>query len=86
MFEQQIQQLKNDLDEARRTPQTVGTDEDLRRELDDMTRDARGASAEAASLRTQLANALSFAAQVAPIPPQQQEERGQKIPDSPDFF
>jgi hypothetical protein len=84
-FEQQIQQLRNELDEARRTPRTVGTDEDLRRELDDMTRDAREASAEATSLRTQLANALSLAARAAPPAPHQPEERGQKFPDSPDF-
>jgi hypothetical protein len=84
-FEQQIQQLKNDLDEAHRTPRTAGTDEDIRRELEDMTWDAREASAEAASLRTQLANPLSLAARVAPTPPQQPEDRGHKFPDSLDF-
>jgi small-conductance mechanosensitive channel len=84
-MEQQIQQLKEDLDKARKTPRTVGTEDDLRQELDDMTRDARSASTAAASLRTQLANALSLAARVAPIPHQQQEDRGQKFPDSPDF-
>jgi hypothetical protein len=84
-FEQQIQQLRSELDEARKTARTVGTDEDLRRELDDMTRDAREASEDASSLRTQLANALSLAARVAPITPEQQEERGQKFPDSPDL-
>jgi hypothetical protein len=31
-FEQQIQQLRDDLDEARKTPRTVGTDKDLRQE------------------------------------------------------
>jgi hypothetical protein len=84
-FEQQIQQLMNNLDEPRRTPRTMDTDEDLRQELDEMTRDARGASAEAVSLRTQLANALALAAHVAPTPPQQQEDRVQKFLDSPDF-
>jgi uncharacterized coiled-coil DUF342 family protein len=84
-FEQQIQQLRNDLDKARKTARTVGTDEDLRRELDDMTRDAREASEESRNLRTQLANALSLAVRAAPPAPQQQEDRGQKFPDSPDF-
>jgi len=81
-FEQQIQQLRNELDEARKTPRTVETNKDLRREFDDMTRDAREASADATSLRTQLANALSLAAQAAPPAPQQPEDRGQKFPDS----
>jgi len=43
-FEQDIHQLRDELEEARRTPRMVGTDEDLRRELDDITRDAREAS------------------------------------------
>jgi hypothetical protein len=84
-FEQQIQQLRNDLDELRRTPTTVGTDEDLRRELGDMTRDAHKSSAESRNLRTQLANTLSLAAWAAPPAPHQQGNRGQKFPDSPDF-
>jgi hypothetical protein len=84
-FEQQIQQLKNVLEEAWRTPRTVGTDENLRRELDDMTRDAREASKESWSLRTQLVNAMSLAAWAAPPAPQQPEDRGQKFPNSPDF-
>jgi hypothetical protein len=50
-----------------------------------MTRDAREANAEAVSLRTQLANALSLAVRAAPTPPQAQEDREQKFPDSPDF-
>jgi hypothetical protein len=50
-----------------------------------MTRDAREASADAVSVRTQLANALFLAARVAPIPPQGLEDRGQKFPDSPDI-
>jgi hypothetical protein len=84
-FEQQIQQLRNDLDDTRRTPRTAGTDEEIRQELDEITRDAQVASAEASSLRTQIANALSLAARLAPTPPQGPEERGQKFPDSPDF-
>jgi hypothetical protein len=62
-----------------------GTDDTIRQELNDITRDAREASAEAVSLRTQLANVLSLAARAAPIPPQGQEDIGQKFPDSPDF-
>jgi hypothetical protein len=84
-YETQLETLRNDLEVARRTPRTAGTDEDLRRELDDMTRDAREASEESRNLRTQLANALSLAARAAPPAPQQQEDRGQKFPDSPDF-
>jgi hypothetical protein len=84
-FEQQIQQLRDDLNEARKTPRIVGTDEDWRRELDNMTRDAREASEESRSLRTQLVNALSLATRAAPPAPWQQEDRGQKFPDSPDF-
>jgi hypothetical protein len=63
----------------------AGTEYDLRRELDDMTRDAGEASEESRNLRTQLANALSLAARAAPPAPQQPEDRGQKFPDSPDF-
>jgi hypothetical protein len=43
-LDQTIQQWRNELDEARRTPRMVGTNEDLRWELDDMTRDVREAS------------------------------------------
>ena len=39
-FERQIQQLRTELDEARKNPRTVGTDEDLQRELDDMMRNS----------------------------------------------
>jgi hypothetical protein len=84
-FEQQILQLSNDLDEAWRTLRTVGADEDIWRELADRTRDAREASDESRSLRTQLANALSLAARAAPPAPQQLEDRGPKFPDSPEF-
>jgi len=77
--------LRNELEVARQTPRTAGTDEDLRRELDDMTRDAREASEEGWNLRTQLANALSLAARAAPLAPHQPKDRGQKFPDSPDF-
>jgi hypothetical protein len=84
-FDQEIEQVKKDLEEARRIPRTEGTDDEIRRELEDMTRDAQEVSIENASLRTQLANVLSLASRVAPTPPQEQEERGQKFPDSPDF-
>jgi hypothetical protein len=84
-YTQEIQQLRNNLEEARRIPRTAGTDKEIRRELEDMTRDAQEASMENANLRTRLANVLSLAARVAPTPPQGQEERGQKFPDSPDF-
>jgi hypothetical protein len=50
-----------------------------------MTQDAREASDESRTLRTQLVNVLSLATWVAPIPPQQFENRGQKFPDYPDF-
>ena len=84
-YETRLENLQNELEVARQTPRTAGTDEDLRRELDDMTRDAREASAEGRNLRMQLANALSLAARVAPPAPPQSEDRGQKFPDSPDF-
>jgi len=60
-------------------------DKDLQQELDDMARDARQSGEEVQALRTQLANALSLAGRVAPTPPQQSEDRGQKFPNSPDF-
>jgi hypothetical protein len=84
-YETQLTALRNELEVARRTPRTAGTDEDVRRELDDMTRDAREASEESRNLRTQLANALSLAVRAAPPAPHQPEDRGQKFPDSPDF-
>jgi uncharacterized protein (DUF3084 family) len=84
-YETQLATLRHELEVARQTPRVEGTDDDIRQELDDMARDARDANAEAVSLRTQLANALSLAARVAPTPPQGQEDRGQKFPDSPDF-
>jgi len=40
-FEQQPESLRHELEEARRTPRFVGTDEELRQELDNMTWDAR---------------------------------------------
>ena len=63
----------------------LGTDEDLRQELDAMTQDARQSGEEVRALRTQLANALSLAARAASTPPLQSEDRRQKFPDSPDF-
>jgi len=84
-FEQQWETLRQELEEARRIPRTVGTDEDLRQELDDMTRDARQSGEEVRGLSTQLANARFLAAQAAPTPPQHPEDRGQKFPNSLDF-
>jgi len=84
-YEAQLTTLRNELEVARQTPRTAGTNEDLRRELGDMTRDAREASEEGRKLRAQLANALSLAARVAPPAPPQPEDRGQKFPDSTDF-
>ena len=40
-FQQQLEALKQELEEARSTPRMVGADEDLCQELDDLTRDAR---------------------------------------------
>jgi len=73
-FEQLLVTLRQELQVAWRTPRTVGTDEDLRQEPDDMTQDARQSVEEVEALRTQLANALSLAARVAPTPPQQCED------------
>jgi len=84
-YDTQLATLRNELEVARQTPRVVGTDDDIRQVLDDMTRDAREANVEAVSLRTQLANALSLAVRAAPTPPQEQEDRGQKFPDSLDF-
>ena len=72
------------MEEARKIPRTVGMDEDLRQELDDMTRDARTSGAEVRALRMQLANALSLVALVAPTPPQQPKDYGQRFPNSLD--
>ena len=83
-FQQQLDKSRQELKEARRMPRMVGMDEDLRQELDDMTRDARQSGVEVRALRTQLANAASLAAWVAPTPPQQPEDRGQMLPDSMD--
>jgi hypothetical protein len=84
-YETQLGTLRNELEVARRTPRVEGTANNKRQELDDMTRDAREASAEAVSLRRQLANALSLVVWAVPTPPQGQEDRGQKFPDSPTF-
>jgi len=84
-LEQQIRTLRSEWDEARRRPAALGTDEDLRQELADMTQDAQQSGEEVRSLRTQLANALMLAAIAAPAAPQAPEDRGQKFPDSPDF-
>jgi hypothetical protein len=84
-LEQQIQTLRHERDEALKRPAAPGTNEDLQQELDDMTRDARQSGEEVRDLRTQLANALTLAARVAPAAPQAQEDRGQKFPDSPDI-
>jgi hypothetical protein len=84
-FERQIQTLTNERNKARMRPAAPGTDEDLRQELPDMTRDAQESGEEARGLRMQLANALTLAARAAPAAPQAQEDRGQKFPNSPDF-
>jgi len=84
-FEQQLETLRQELEVARRVRRTAGTDEDLQQELDDMRRDSRQSGDEVRALRTQLANVLLLAAQVAPTPPHQPDDRGQKFPDSPDF-
>ena len=84
-YETRLTTLRNELEVARQTPRTAGTDQDLRRELDEITRCAREVSEEGRNLRTELANALSLAARVAPPAPHQPEDRGQKFPDSPDF-
>jgi len=83
--EQRIQTLTNEWDEARRRPAAAGTNEQLWEERDQMTRDARQSGKEVRGLRTQLANALTLAARVAPAAPQAPEDRGQKFPNSPDF-
>jgi len=73
-LEQQIQTLRNERDEALRRPVAPGTNEDLQQELDDMTRDAQQSGEEVRDLRTQLANALTLAARVAPTAPQAPED------------
>jgi len=65
-FDQQIQQLTNDLNDAWKTSRTVRMDDDLQRELDDMTLDAREAREESRNLRTQLTNGLFLAARAVP--------------------
>jgi len=84
-LERQIQTLRNERDKALRRPVAPGTDEDLRKELDDMTRDAWQSGVEVRGLRMQLANALTSASRAALAAPQAPEDRGQKLPDSPDF-
>jgi len=73
-FEQPLDRLRKELEDTRRVPRTAGTDEDLRQELGDMTRDARQLREEVQALRTHLANVLSVAARVAPTPPQQPKD------------
>jgi len=84
-FEQQLEPLRQKLEEARRTPRTGSTDNELWQELDDMTRDTRQSGEKVRALRTHFVNALSLAAWLALSPPQWPEDRGQKFPDSPDF-
>jgi len=59
--------------------------EQLRYELADMTRDAQQCAEQVHALWTQLTNALTLAAKEAAAASQAPEDRGQKIPDSPDF-
>jgi len=73
-FKQPLEILRQELEEARRTPRTLGADEDCRQELDDMTRDARQSEEEVQALRTQLGNGLSTAARVAPTTRQQSDD------------
>jgi hypothetical protein len=84
-LEQQIQTLRDERDEALRRSTVPGTSEELQQEQDDMTQDARQSGDEVRGLRTQLANALTLAARVAPAAPQTPEHRRQKFPDSPDI-
>jgi len=69
-FEQQLETLRQESEEARRIQRTVGTDEDLWQEQDDTTRDAGQLGEEVRAVRTLLANAVSLAARVTPTPPQ----------------
>jgi hypothetical protein len=84
-FEQRIQTLRDERDEALRRTVAPGTNEELRQELEDMTRDAHQSGEEVRGLRTQLVNALTLAARVVPAAPQAPEDRGQNCPDSLDF-
>jgi hypothetical protein len=56
-YETQLATLRNELEIARWTHRVEGTDDAIRQVLDDMTPEAREASAEAVSLRMQLTNA-----------------------------
>lgn len=67
-FKQRLATFKQELEEAKITPRMVGTDEDLRHELDDMSRDAQQLGEEVWAFGTQLANTLSSAARAAPTP------------------
>jgi hypothetical protein len=84
-LQQRIQTLRNKWEEALRRPVAPGTDEELRKALHDMTRDAGQSGEEVGGLRTQLVNALTLVARVAPAAPQPPEDRGQNFPDSLDF-
>jgi len=44
--------LRQEVEEVRRTPKLVETDEELRQELDDMSREARQSGEELQALRT----------------------------------
>jgi len=68
-LEQQIQTLRYERDEALRRPAAPGTDEDLRHELGDMTRDARQSGEEVCRLRMSLEDALMLAAIAARLLP-----------------
>jgi len=79
-IEEQLETLKQELQEASRIPRMVRTDEDLRQVPDGMTRDARQSGEEVRALRTQLANARFVAAPVAPTPPQQPYTEDRRFP------
>jgi len=70
---------------ARSVPRMAGTDEDLRQVLDNITRDARQLGEELRAFRPKLANELPIPAWVSPTPPQQSENRRQKLPGSAEF-
>jgi len=81
-FDQELETLRQELEEAMKTPRVAGTDEELRQELGDMAWDARESGEVDRALRTQLVNAVSLAALAAPTPSQRLEDRGQMFPDS----
>lgn len=74
MLDLQPEMLTRELKEARSIPGTVGTEQDLRQELTDMTEEARQLGEEVRALRTQLANPLSLAVCATPTNPRQYDD------------